>query len=148
MSDGARPAHEARFAGSSVGGGPRDIALYGGATETDQFKIPYRWLEFYDWGISLRGRGLIARLVATRNIRYQQITQLIVLIATTGPHSRGIRIRTTAGSESVYFFTRPAAVPLLVERFSRHDVGVDGQLTRTRIPSSLGYIYRENAPIE
>lgn len=148
MSDALDAAPEARFAGSSVGGGPRDIALYGGATETDHFKIPYQWLEFYDWGIRLRGIGLIARLVATRDIRYQQITQLIVLIANTGPRSRGIRLKTAAASDYLYFFARPATVPLLMELFSSHGVRLDGQVTRTRIPYSLGYIYRESTPIE
>ena len=122
--------------------------MYGGATETDQFKIPYELLEFYDWGIRLHGRGLFARLVAARDICYDDIAQIVVLIATVEPRQRGIRLQVAGGSGAIYFFTKPAAVPQLVELFRRHGVDLDGHVTRTRIPYSLGHIYPESGPIE
>ena len=89
------------------------IALFGGATEADQIKIPYQRLEFYYGGIRFCSRGMFARLLATQDLRYEQITQLVVLTmtATTGARSRGIRLRTADGSEFLYFFARPATVP-------------------------------------
>jgi hypothetical protein len=91
MNDTPDAAPEARFAGSSIGGGPQPVALYGGAAETDKVKIRYLWLEFHPLGVRLRGRHLIGRLVTTCDIRYEQITQLVVLTAATGPLFRGIR---------------------------------------------------------
>lgn len=148
MTDEPAAAPEARFAGSSANGGPQVIALYGGATETDRAKFPYEWLEFYGWGIRLRGRGLLARLVVARDIRYEDIAQLAVLIATIRLRSRGIRLQITGGSRYFYFFTRPDAIPRMVEQFRRHGVILNGQVTRTRIPYSFGYIYLENALVE
>jgi glyoxalase superfamily protein len=57
MADESAAQPEARFAGSSVNGAPQVTALYGGAAEDGRAKIPYEWLEFYDWGIRFRGRG-------------------------------------------------------------------------------------------
>jgi hypothetical protein len=140
-------AREARFAGSSAG--QQEVALYQGAPETNRVRVPYLWLEFHHWGVRLRGRGLIARLVETREVGYEQITQLVVLISTTGSRLRGIRLRRAGESGSVYFFAGPAAVPLIVELLESHGVVLDGQVTGTRIPYARGgYIYRESAPVE
>jgi hypothetical protein len=148
MSATADTALEARFSGSSAGGGPQTVALLGGAGEDGRVKIPYLWLEFYPLAIRLRGRRLIGRLVAQRDIHYKQITQLVPLVAATEPRGRGLRLRIEGLSESLYFFTRPTAVPPIVELFTRHGVRLDGRIRRTRIPYSLGYIYPENAPVE
>ena len=139
-------AREARFAGSSAG--QQEVALYQGAPQTNRVRVPYLWLEFYHWGVRLRGRGLIARFVATRAVGYEQITQLVALISVTGPRLRGIRLR-AGESGSVYFFAGPAAVPLIVELLESHGFPVDGQVTGTRIPyTNGGYVYRESAPVE
>jgi hypothetical protein len=139
---------DARFAGSPAGARPAEIATYSGAAGTDRVKIPYEWLEFYDWGIRLRGRGPFRRLVATCDICYADIAELVVLIATIEPRKRGIRLKTARGSGFTYFFTRPAIVPQLLGLFRHHGVEPDGQVTRSRIPYSLGYIYPESAPVE
>jgi hypothetical protein len=147
MKDASAAAREARFAGSSAG--QQEVALYQGAPETNRVRIPYLWLEFYPWGVRLRGRGLIARFAATRDVGYEQITQLVVLISITGSRIRGIRLRRAGVSGFVYFFAEPAAVPLIVELLGSHGVAVDGQVTGTRIPyTNGGYIYRESAPVE
>ena len=147
MKDAPAAAGEARFAGSSAG--KQEVALYQGALDTNLVRVPYLWLEFYHWGVRLRGRGLIARFVATREVGYEQITQLVVLTAMTGPRLRGIRLRRTGESGSVYFFAGSAAVPQILELLRSHGVALDGQVTGTRIPyTNGGYIYRESAPVE
>jgi hypothetical protein len=147
MKNASAAAREARFAGSSCG--QQEVALYQGAPETNRVRVPYLWLEFYHWGVRLRGRGLIARFVTTRDVGYEQITQLVVLISMTGARIRGIRIRRAGESGIVYFFAGPAAVPLIVKLLASHGVAVDGQVTGTRIPYTRGsHIYRESAPIE
>ena len=146
MRDAPASAREARFAGSSAS--QREVALYQGALESNRVRVPYLWLEFYHWGVRLRGRGLTARLVETRDVGYEQITQLVVLISITGSGGRGIRLQRAGESGSVYFFAGPAAVPLIVGLLVSHGVAVDGQVTGTRIPyTNGGYIYRESAPV-
>ena len=44
-----------------------------------------------------------------RDIRYTDITQLVVLAAPAGPRQRGIRLRTVGRPQYVYFFARLAA---------------------------------------
>jgi hypothetical protein len=147
MRDAPTGEREARFAGSSAG--PQEVALYDGVTETNRVRVPYLWLEFYHWGIRLRGRGLMARFVATRDVGYEQITQLVELTAITGPRIRGIRLRRAGESRSVYFFARRTVVPLMVELLGGHGVALDGQVTGIRIPyTTTGYIYRESTPVE
>jgi hypothetical protein len=147
MTDAPAAVREARFAGSSVG--QQEVALYQGAPETNRVRVPYLWLEFYHRGVRLRGRGLFARLVATREFGFEQITQLVVLTVITGGPIRGIRLRRAGESESVYFFAGPAAVSLIVELLGCHGVALDGWVSGTRIPYTNGsYIYRESAPVE
>lgn len=95
-------------------------------------------------------RPLVTIDVRAATVRHvsDDARKIVVLIATIDPRSRGIRLRTAGGPASIYAFTRPAAMPQRVKLFGRHGVVLDGQVTRTCIPHSLGYIYLENAPIE
>jgi hypothetical protein len=116
--------------------------------ETGQIKIAYLWLEFRPSTVQLRGRWLAGRFVVAREIRYDEITQLVLLIAAARPGGRGIRIRLTGTTpESVYFFTRPATVPLIADRFGDHGVALAGQITSTRLPQTRAFVYREDAPV-
>jgi hypothetical protein len=87
--------------------------------------------------------------VTPREIRYGDITQLVVLAAPAGPRPRGIRLRTAGRPQYVYFFARPAIVPQLVEQLSCHGVRLDGQLASDRVPYSGGaWYYGESASIQ
>jgi len=130
------------------GGGPQLDAGHGGLGDSGRAHIPYMWLEFGSAGIRLRGRRLVGRLVTPRDIRYTDITQLVVLAAPAGPRLRGIRLGTVGRPQYVYFFSGPAVVQRLVEQFSSHGVRLDGQLASDRVPYSGGaWFYRESAPI-
>jgi hypothetical protein len=131
------------------GGGPQLDAGHGGLGDNGKVNVPYMWLEFGKVGIRLRGRRLVGRVVTPRDIRYRDITQLVVLAAPAGPRQRGIRLRTVGRPQYVYFFARPAVVQQLLEQFSCHGVRFDGQLASDRIPYSGGsWFYRESAPIQ
>jgi hypothetical protein len=131
------------------GGGPQLDAGHGGLGDNGRVNIPYMWLEFGSAGIRLRGRRLVGRVVTPRDIRYSDITQLVVLAAPAGPPQRGIRLRTVGRPQYVYFFARPAVVQQLVEQFSCHGVRLDGQLASDRVPYAGGaWFYRESAPIQ
>jgi hypothetical protein len=131
------------------GGGPQLDAGHGGLGDNRKVNIPYMWLEFGSAGIRLRGRRLVGGLVTPRDIRYTDITQLVVLAAPAEPRQRGIRLRTVGRPQYVYFFARPSVVQQLVEQFSCHGVRLDGQLASDRIPYSGGaWFYRESAPIQ
>jgi hypothetical protein len=133
-----------RFQGS----GPQLDAGHGGLGDNGKLNIPYMWLQFCRVGIRLYGRRLVGRLVTPREIRYSDITQLVVLAAPAGPRQRGIRLRTVGRPQYVYFFARPAIVQQLGEQFSCHGVRLAGQLISDRIPYSGGaWFYRESAPI-
>jgi hypothetical protein len=116
------------------GGGPQLDAGHGGLGDNRKVNIPYMWLEFGSEGIRLRGRRLVGGLVTPRDIRYTDITQLVVLAAPAEPRQRGIRLRTVGRPQYVYFFARPSVVQQLVEQFSCHGVRLDGQLASDRIP--------------
>ena len=131
------------------GGDPQLDAGHGGVGDTRKVNIPYMWLEFGSAGIRLRGRRLVSRVVTPRDIRYTDITQLVVLAAPAEPRQRGIRLRTAGRPQYVYFFARPAVVQQLVEQISYHGVRLDGQLASDRIPYSGGaWFCRESAPIQ
>jgi hypothetical protein len=141
---GQGSAPEARFAGTSADGSPRTVAFYGGAVETDRVKARFEWLEFYGWGVRLRGRGLLARLLAVRDVRYEEIADLALLIASRGhrwrgPRCRGVRVRTAGGF--LYFFAKRTVIPLIVRQFEGHGIFVQGQVTRTRLPYANSFIY-------
>jgi hypothetical protein len=132
-----------------TGGGPQLDAGHGGLGGNGKVNIPYMWLEFGSEGMRLCGRRLVGGLVTPRDIRYTDITQLVVLAAPAGPRQRGIRLRTVGRPQYVYFFARPAVVQQLVEQFSCHGVRLDGQLASDRVPYSGGaWFYRESAPIQ
>ena len=131
------------------GGGPQLDAGHGGLGDSGKVSIPYMWLEVGSAGIRLRGRRLVARLVTPRDIRYDDIIELVVLAAPAVPRPRGIRLRTAGRPQFVYFFARPAVVHQLVEHFSCHGVRLDGQLASDRIPyGGRAWFYRETAPIQ
>ncbi|MBO0822796.1 MAG: hypothetical protein J2P27_02925 [Actinobacteria bacterium] len=88
-------------------------AGHGGLGDSGKVHIPYMWLEFGSVGIRLGGRRLIGGLVTARDIRYTDITQLVVLAAPAGSPRRGIRLRTIGRPQYVYFFARPAVVQQL-----------------------------------
>ncbi len=135
----------ARFSG----GGPQLDAGHGGLGDSGKVHIPYMWLEFGSVGIRLRGRRLVGGLVTPRDIRYTDITQLVLLAAPTGPRQRAIRLRTVGRPQYVYFFARPALVQQLADQFSCHGVRLDGQLASDRVPYSGGaWFYRESALIQ
>lgn len=117
--------------------------MYGGAVETDRIKLPYEWLEFRSWGVRLRGRGLPARVVPVREVRYDEISELALLIATRGRRWRGVRVRTAGGSGCLYFFAKPAVLTLLARQFDVHGIAVKGQVTRSRLPYANAFIYPE-----
>jgi len=124
-------------------------AGHGKLGDSGKVHIPYMTLEFGSVGIAVRGRRLVGRLVTPRDIRYTEITQLVVLAAPAGPRQRGIRLRTVGRPQYVYFFARPAVVQQLVEQFGCHGVRLDGQLASDRIPYSGGaWFYRESAPVQ
>lgn len=131
------------------GGGPQLNAGHGGLGDNGKVNIPHMWLEFGSVGIRLRGRRLVGALVATRDIRYRDITQLVVLSAPGRLRPRGIRLRAVGRPQYVYFFARPAVVEQLLEHFSCHGVRLDGQLASDRVPYGGGaWFYRESAPIQ
>ncbi len=86
------------------GGGPQLDAGHGGLGDNGKVNIPYMWLEFGRVGIRLHGRRLVGRVVTPRDIRYSDITQLVVLAAPAGPRQRGIRLRAVGRPQYVYFF--------------------------------------------
>jgi hypothetical protein len=134
----------ARFLGS----GAQLDAGHGGLGDSGKIMIPYMWLEFGNVGIRLRGRRLVGRVVTPRDVRYTDITQLVVLAAPAG-RKRGIRLRTVERPQYVYFFALPPVVQQLVAQFSCHGVRLGGQLIPDRIPYSGGsWFYRESAPVQ
>jgi hypothetical protein len=79
-----------RFPGS----GPQLDAGHGGLGDNAKLNVPYMWLQFCSVGIRIRGRRLVGSFVTPRDIRYSDITQLVVLAAPAGPRQRAIRLRT------------------------------------------------------
>jgi hypothetical protein len=135
---------EARFVGASGYLFRRAVALYGGAPDDDRVRLRCEWLEFSGSGVRLRGRGLLERFLPVRDFRYEQIADLAVLLAGRGARCRGVRFRAATESGCTYFFGKSQEIPDLVRQFQAHGILLKGQVSRVRIPYSMGYLYPES----
>jgi hypothetical protein len=77
-------------------------------------------LEFFVWGIRLRGAGMARPFTPGREIQYQELTEARLV---TGPTHQGVRLRTASSAPPVIFWTRRGSEVL--DRLQEHAVRVN-----------------------
>jgi hypothetical protein len=83
-------------------------------------------LEFFDWGIRLRGAGnlrgfgMLRLLVPVWDARYEELTEARAVIA---PTNQGVRLRAAGSAGPMTFWTRRGSEVL--DRLHEHAVSVD-----------------------
>jgi hypothetical protein len=128
--------------GTILDASPDTVRGFGGAVYTRRVKLASERLEFYEWGVRLSSASIFPPGNTTRDVRYEDVTELALLAPTeqswTWP---GVRLRTALAGDPIYFVVGERALPQLVAAFAAHGIDIAGQVKPTRMTFSFAYVY-------
>ena len=128
--------------GTFLDASPDRVLGFGGAVYSRKLKVASERLEFCEWGVRLRRVSIVPSWNMTRDVRYEDVSELGLLAPTEYDMTwRGVRLRTALAGDLIYFVVSERALPQLVAAISAHGIDVAGQVKPTRQPHATWYVY-------
>ena len=91
-------------------------------------------LEFFDWGIRLRGTGMMRPVVPVREAQYEELTEARLV---TAHKKQGVRLHAAGIADAMIFWTRQDSNVL--DRLEEHAVSVDRAADQVSDPPKMFY---------
>jgi hypothetical protein len=92
-------------------------------------------LEFFDWGIRLRGVGIMRPVVPVREAQYEELTEARLV---TAHKKQGVRLHAAGIADPMIFWTRQDSNVL--DRLEEHAVSVDRAADQVSDPPSMSSV--------
>jgi hypothetical protein len=89
-------------------------------------------LEFFDWGIRLRGVGIMRPVVPVREAQYEELTEARLV---TAHKKQGVRLHAAGIADAMIFWTRQDSNVL--DRLEEHAVSVDRAADQVSDPPNM-----------